>query len=117
MSTDDEQQTTVVPDAAPTEYVALAWSDDDDDIFCADDDDDPGYLRAFLRGFGVTLGVLLPVAATPRPLSTMASHFYCPARESDDRLMTAYHESRRAARCLRWRPCAGYSAKAVLSGL
>jgi hypothetical protein len=63
MSTDDEQQTAVVPDAAPTEHVALAWSDDDDDIFFADDDDDPGYLRAFLHGFGVTLGLLLPVAA------------------------------------------------------
>lgn len=34
----------------------------DDDVFFAEDDD-PGYLRAFLRGFGVTLGVLLPVAA------------------------------------------------------
>jgi hypothetical protein len=63
MSINGEQQTTVVPDAAPTEYVALAWSDDDDDILFADDDDDAGYLRAFLRGFGVTLGVLLPVAA------------------------------------------------------
>jgi hypothetical protein len=37
---------TVVPDAAQTEHVALAWSDDGDTLFA---DDEPGYLRAFLR--------------------------------------------------------------------
>jgi hypothetical protein len=63
MSIDDEQQTTVFPDAALT--VVSCWRGRATTMTrCSlNDDDEPGHLRAFLRGFGVTLGILLPVAA------------------------------------------------------
>jgi hypothetical protein len=64
---DDEHQTTVVPDAALTEYVALAWSDDDDNtVFEA-------YISA-LRDDGIH-------HHRPRPLSTMALHLLPSSRE------------------------------------
>jgi Protein of unknown function (DUF732) len=61
INTDD---TMIVSGTEETQQSALAWSSEHDDGYTTlFSDDEPGYLKALLRGFGVTLGILLPVAA------------------------------------------------------